>query len=201
MSSGSLHSSSTLLASTSPNNSICEVTDIETDCPSGGEDACSLLLDPPQVSISSADSAGNGSNADDFKADSSSISIYESPLSSVYETPVSSPTYATPSEGRSPWASPRTSLRSADSVSLQASTNSQPPQRGDVVNHGRPFNGYKNHDPGHEEVAENCLLPNFLLNFASAIHANNCCRFPKEMKDSIFCRAGPCQASEPWIMC
>ena len=38
MSTGSLHSSSTLLASSrtldSPNNSICEVTDIDTDCPS-----------------------------------------------------------------------------------------------------------------------------------------------------------------------
>ena len=80
MSSGSLHSSSTLLAS-SPNNSICEVTDIDTDCPSeveqlpsscaegtesesGGCTAATEALsanfdynlDPPQVSISSHDS-------------------------------------------------------------------------------------------------------------------------------------------------
>ena len=69
MSSGSLHSSSTLLAS-SPNNSICEVTDIDTDCPSevdksepaeGTESESGFAnfdynLDPPQVSISSHDS-------------------------------------------------------------------------------------------------------------------------------------------------
>ena len=36
-------------------------------------------------------------------------------MSSIYETPVSSPTYATPMEGTSPWASPRTSLRSENS--------------------------------------------------------------------------------------
>ena len=78
MSSGSLHSSSTLLAS-SPNNSICEVTDIDTDCPSEVEQPSSCAegtesesggcnfdynLDPPQVSISSHDSPEHQQNLD-----------------------------------------------------------------------------------------------------------------------------------------
>ena len=33
-------------------------------------------------------------NGGGIEGDSSSISIYESPMSSIYETPVSSPTYA-----------------------------------------------------------------------------------------------------------
>ena len=134
MSTGSLHSSSTLLAS-SPNNSICEVTDIEADD----------SLEPPQVSISSCDSGGGVQP--DFEPESSSLSIYESPMSSIYETPLQSPTYATPMEGRSPWASPRASLRSDSSASSSTAAaavavvvngmNSQP-QRGDTA---RPFTG------------------------------------------------------------
>ena len=57
-----------------------------------------------------------GTNGGGFEADSSSISIYESPMSSIYETPVSSPLYATPMEGTSPWASPRSSIRSDNSL-------------------------------------------------------------------------------------
>ena len=188
MSSGSLHSSSTLLAS-STNNSICEVTDLDTDCPS---DSADYSLEPPQVSISSHDSP-TPISAEDIapspiksnnsypitnhstpitnnstpitknsnpicnntpiitsEPDSSSISIYESPLSSIYETPVSSPTYyATPMEGQSPWASPRTSLRSATSSSASPTNsnnigfgfNGGPPQRGETINHNKPFTG------------------------------------------------------------
>ena len=44
-------------------------------------------------------------------------------MSSIYETPVSSPTYATPMEGTSPWASPRTSLRSDNSSEPPIITN------------------------------------------------------------------------------
>ena len=113
LSSSSLHSSSTLLAS-SPNNSICEVTDIETEEISEIEEIL-----PETEPVKKMD-------------DSSSVSIYESPMSSIYVTPVSSPTYATPSEGRSPWASPRQSLRSSELA---------PPQRGETVNHNRPFTG------------------------------------------------------------
>ncbi len=154
MSTSSLCSSSTLLAS-STNNSICEVTDIETDCPSDSittegpnDQDSSLILDPPQVSISSHDSPDhdNVQLEQNHEVESvSSVSIYESPLSSIYETPVSSPTYATPMEGSSPWASPRSSLKSVEGPILLNSnnnTNKQPgPQRGDVVNHNKPFTG------------------------------------------------------------
>ena len=44
-------------------------------------------------------------------------------MSSIYETPISSPTYATPLESTSPWASPRTSLRSDNSTEPQIITN------------------------------------------------------------------------------
>ena len=71
-----------------------------------------ISLDPNLIVIVSSGTNGGG-----FEADSSSISIYESPMSSIYETPVSSPLYATPMEGTSPWASPRTSIRSDNSRS------------------------------------------------------------------------------------
>ena len=44
-------------------------------------------------------------------------------MSSIYETPISSPTYATPLESTSPWASPRTSLRSDNSLEPPFFTN------------------------------------------------------------------------------
>ena len=44
-------------------------------------------------------------------------------MSSIYETPISSPTYATPLESTSPWASPRTSLRSDNSTEPPIITN------------------------------------------------------------------------------
>ena len=180
LSSTSLHSSSTLLAS-STNNSICEVTDLDTDCPSdGGLDPTDAVLDPsdsiqdslepPQVSISSNDSPPDNPSSPsspvfqvetegrDFdkalaktEPDSSSVSIYESPMSSIYETPVSSPNcYATPMEGTSPWASPRTSIKSGSSISpinspsngLTNNVNNGPPQRGETVTQNKPFTGY-----------------------------------------------------------
>jgi hypothetical protein len=111
-STNSLCSSSTLLPN-SPSNS--EITDLEQD---DLEDVLSDHdpFDPPLVSISSCEST-----------DPSSVSVYESPLSSMYEVSlhepslneasfVESPTtssmsYATPME-RSPWASPQSSIKS-----------------------------------------------------------------------------------------
>ena len=60
------------------------------------------------------------------KEETSSISIYGSPLSSVYETPISSPNYyATPrTSSVSPWSSPQSSIKSNGFAV---------PQRGDVA--------------------------------------------------------------------
>ena len=71
ISTGSLHSSSGTLLAGSSANSISEVTDIETE-----DD---FQMEPPQVSISSCDSV-----AEIEPESCSSISIYESPMSSVY---------------------------------------------------------------------------------------------------------------------
>lgn len=73
ISTGSLHSSSGTLLAGSSANSISEVTDIETE-----DD---FQMEPPQVSISSCDSVAEI----EIEPEScSSISIYESPMSSVY---------------------------------------------------------------------------------------------------------------------
>merc|ERR1719510_783189 len=63
-------------------------------------------------------------------------------MSSIYETPVSSPTYATPMEGRSPWASPRASLRLSKPEDNDSTVNglNLPPQRGETAA-TRPFTG------------------------------------------------------------
>ena len=92
----------------------------------------STLLDAPQVSISSCDSP----LVEEIEQDStSSISIYESPLSSVYETPATSPSYATPSEGgSSPWASPPAMMSPSPMVRSNNINNNnvQRPQRGEI---------------------------------------------------------------------
>ena len=73
ISTGSLHSSSGTLLAGSSVNSISEITDIETE-----DD---FQMEPPQVSISSCDSVAEL----EIEPEScSSISIYESPMSSVY---------------------------------------------------------------------------------------------------------------------
>ena len=91
----------------------------------------STLLDAPQVSISSCDSP----LVEEIEQDTSSISIYESPLSSVYETPATSPSYATPSEGgSSPWASPPAMMSPSPMVRSNNINNNnvQRPQRGEI---------------------------------------------------------------------
>ena len=80
-------------------------------------------------------------NGGGIEGDSSSISIYESPMSSIYETPVSSPTYATPMEGTSPWASPRTSIRSDNSLEPPNSTNISPMLPLPKQNNNSPIDG------------------------------------------------------------
>ena len=102
----SLASSSTLLAS-SNTTSICD--DLE-DLEDENEEI--IEIETPKE--------------DSPEPETSSISIYGSPLSSVYETPISSPNYyATPrTSSVSPWSSPQSSIKSNGFAV---------PQRGDVV--------------------------------------------------------------------
>ena len=108
----SLASSSTLLAS-SNTTSICDdfIDDI-TDNEEPAQEQIELI--EPETTP----------KEDSPEPETSSISIYGSPLSSVYETPISSPTYATPRTSVSPWSSPQSSIKSNGPIV---------PQRGDVI--------------------------------------------------------------------
>ena len=107
----SLASSSTLLAS-SNTTSICD--DFIDDITDNEEQ--------PQEQIEVIET--ETPKEDSPEPETSSISIYGSPLSSVYETPISSPTYATPRTSVSPWSSPQSSIKSNGPIV---------PQRGDVI--------------------------------------------------------------------
>ena len=110
----SLASSSTLLAS-SNTTSICDdLEDLNDD-----DDDDEEIIETPKE--------------DSPEPETSSISIYGSPLSSVYETPISSPNYATPRTSVSPWSSPQSSIKSNGHASAALLQTQPAPQRGDVI--------------------------------------------------------------------
>ena len=108
---GSLHSLSSSATIAALSRSDSDIEDIDKS--DGEEDEETVVQQdlPPRIlsnrpPISSPESSGQSRR---------SSSLYETPASSLYESPISSPSYyATPME-RSPWASPRTSLKSVPS--------------------------------------------------------------------------------------
>ncbi len=109
LSNNSLHSSSTLLAATS-SATDGEVTDIEEPEDFLDDNAPRISVTGNSTGFAGSDVISTGSQSETGSVeeiDSTSVSVYESALSSIYDTPISSPPYfATPSEGRSPILSP-----------------------------------------------------------------------------------------------